>query len=782
MECRIERGTVSHNSEIAHEQDNLDVLYARLDELQDEAREHLSSVRRTDVGGNHQNRSERDAFATLYEDQLIRLRAAEDGLCFGRIDGVDGATQYIGRIGLSAEDRTQLLMDWRAPASEPFYQATSAHPAGIARRRHIATRRRTVTGIEDDVLDIASLAPEARDSLNGEGALLAALEAERTGRMNDIVATIQAEQDAIIRQDLGGVLVVQGGPGTGKTAVALHRAAYLLFRHRAKIAKDGVLLVGPSPVFLKYIEQVLPSLGETGAVLLTPGQLFPGLDATIHDPRPVAAVKGDLRMVEVLRRAVRNYQRVPEETRELHVGLRTIELTPQMVTRAMKEARDQSAEHNAGWEFFAKSVMKQLVTVIAKAERQELTSARHEELMHELRLSSDVQRAINLAWLPLTPGRVLSALYTKPAKLVAAAEGLLDWPEMARLRRSDGSAWTVDDVALLDEIAELVGPVPGDKESGVDSEREFAEAVLDMTETGDMIDAATLAARYAGDRSSDTVADRAVDDREWTFGHLVVDEAQELTPMQMRVLFRKVPSKSATMVGDLAQASLTAVGRTWAEVLEPHVGDRFRQEVLTVSYRTPDLIMRLANAVLHEYFPELDVPTSVRLGEHRPQVTRVGSMHEATAGIARILEHERAVLGSGKLAVIAPEHRLEALEHGLAGHVDHGRGPAGIDHEVALLSPVEAKGLEFDGVVLVEPESLAEGDAAGIGSLYVALTRATTRLHIVTAGSQVLGAYLAEYADASGLDMSDLVGEGTTSDHEAAPRATPVAPETPGAH
>lgn len=273
---------MTETSEIRVEQVKLDELYARLDELRDEATARLSTVRISEVGGNHQHRSERDAFATLYEDQLIRLNSAEDGLCFGRLDfKSDAEPSYIGRIGLTDADRQQILIDWRAPASERFYQSTAASPAGVVRRRHLVTKNRTVTDLEDDVLDIEALDDAQRSNLQGEGALIAALTNHRTGRMGDIVATIQAEQDAIIRQPLQGVLVVQGGPGTGKTAVALHRAAFLLYRHRERIAKSGVLLVGPSPVFLKYIEKVLPSLGETGALLLTPGQLYPGLDTEV---------------------------------------------------------------------------------------------------------------------------------------------------------------------------------------------------------------------------------------------------------------------------------------------------------------------------------------------------------------------------------------------------------------------------------------------------------------------------------------------------------------------
>ena len=387
---------MTERREIEHEQVRIDTLYGRLDELRAETRASLDGVRRAKVGGHHQNRSERDAFATMYEDTLIRYQSAEEGLCFGRIDTSSGETTYVGRIGLSDAHRQQMLMDWRAPASEPFYRATPAQPAGLTRRRHIATRGRTVTGVEDQVLDAAAMTEDERSGLQGEGALMAALGARRTGRMGDIVATIQGEQDAIIRRDLAGTLVVQGGPGTGKTAVALHRAAYLLYRHRERIAKSGVLLVGPSPVFLRYIERVLPSLGETGAVLLTPGQLTPGVDTTLRDSPAVAAVKGDLRMVDVIRRMVRSYQRVPDEDQQLAVGPYSIVLTPADVRSARERARRTGDVHNVARTAFVQALLRTLADRLAHAQGMDSPGERLPELLDDLRAARDVRVAVNL--------------------------------------------------------------------------------------------------------------------------------------------------------------------------------------------------------------------------------------------------------------------------------------------------------------------------------------------------------------------------------------------------
>src|SRR5690242_4565749 len=288
------------------------MLYGRLDELRERAAGRLAGVLRQQ-GGTHQARTEREVFSLQYSQQIAQLDAAENRLCFGRLDFTGGERRYIGRIGIHADsdDYQQLLMDWRADAARPFYLATAMSPENVRRRRHIETRDRVVTSLDDEILDLASADPDRRDGLTGEAALLAAMTASRTGRMSDIVETIQAEQDRIIRSPLPGVLVVQGGPGTGKTAVALHRAAYLLYTHRDRIARSGVLVVGPSPVFLRYIEQVLPSLGETGVVLSTPGRLYPGVEATAPETPTVAALKGDLRMAKVVRAAVRDRQRVP---------------------------------------------------------------------------------------------------------------------------------------------------------------------------------------------------------------------------------------------------------------------------------------------------------------------------------------------------------------------------------------------------------------------------------------------------------------------------------------
>jgi DNA helicase IV len=732
---------VGENNERELEQHNLDRLYSRVDELRAEATRELAKVRITEVGGNRQNRSERDAFATLYEDQLLRLRGAEEGLCFGRIDTLDSTTTYIGRIGISDAQHRQLLMDWRAPASEPFYRATAVDPGDIVLRRHLGTRSRRVVSIEDDVLNAQALAATGGTHLQGEGALIAALEAGRTGRMSDIVATIQAEQDAIIRKPLDRVVVVQGGPGTGKTAVALHRAAYLLYQHRKRIENSGVLIVGPSPTFLRYIEQVLPSLGETGAVLLTPGQLYPGVDTTLLDAPRASRIKGDLRMVEVIERAVAGYERVPREPQRLAVGRKSVSLTPKIVRSAMRAARFHSIHHNESRDVFASAVVDALAGQLAAPKSLgELSAEKRQEIYDDLRMSQAVKIAINLCWLPLTPRGVLDALLSKPAKLVAAADGILELTEMALIRRESGAPITVEDVPLLDEIAELIGTYTPPRRTGGGAEDEYAAAVLENTGTGAWLSASQLAARQRESTDRGTVAERALEDREWAFGHLVADEAQELSPMQLRLLFRRVPSKSATLVGDLAQARHVDVDRTWSSVLSPHVGKRFELVELTVSYRTPGRILEPANALLRHFFPQLSLPTPVRRGESDPWRLRLPDIAAIAHRLPELIASETAAVSGGKVALIVPAVHLRRVEEALTGSgLDYGMGTSGLDHTVAVLDPTAAKGLEFDSVVIVEPGLIApSGDVSGVGELYVALSRSTARLGILDTAESVL--------------------------------------------
>jgi DNA helicase IV len=737
------RGSVTDAAtELQREQGYVDRLYARLDELRDRTERELNVVRATAPSGTHQNRSERDAFATLYEQRLSQLRAVEDRLCFGRFDTLEAGQRYVGRIGLSDDDRHQLLIDWRAPAARLFYQATAAAPADVIRRRHLTTRSRAVTAIEDEVLNLDGIDAAELSTLSGEGALLAALNAKRTGRMGDIVATIQAEQDDVIRAELPGVLVVQGGPGTGKTAVALHRAAYLLYTHRERLARTGVLLVGPNQTFLRYIEKVLPSLGETGVVMATPGELYPGVVAVTDDVGEIAAIKGDVRMAEVIAAAIRARQRVPDGPRNLNVEGHHLVLRPHVVASARAHARRNQRPHNLARVAYVKEILEVLASQYARLLGVQLSGDNRHELLADLRESPDVRREINLTWMPLTPQGLLESLYADPARLAVAAPHLDD-RQRALLRRDRGSAWTVSDVPLLDEAAELLGD---DDTGGYERKRiaaleraadvEYARGALQISGgAGGLVSAEALAGRFSDDGPILSAAERASGDRTWAFGHIVVDEAQELSAMTWRLLMRRCPARSMTLVGDVAQTGSAAGASSWATALDPYVEGRWRLAELTVNYRTPAQVMELASAVLEAAGISVTPPRSVRVGDVAP------TAHEIKPGdvdvMASLVRAELDALGDGRLAVIAPAAQVTGLRAALVAALPDGAVAAGttaalaLESRVAVLPVNQVKGLEFDTVVLVEPREILAGSVRGANDLYVALTRPTQRLRVV---------------------------------------------------
>jgi DNA helicase IV len=747
--------TVS-TDEIQTEQAYLDLLYTRLDQLRERAATDLARVRRTAPSGTHQNRSERDAFATLHEARLAQLEAVEDRLSFGRLDLQGGGRRYVGRIGLSDEEQTQLLVDWRAPAARSFYQATAAAPEDVVRRRHLATRGRTVVGVEDEVLDLERLDQAQRATLSGEGALLAAVGAARTGRMADIVATIQAEQDKVIRSDLGGVLVVQGGPGTGKTAVALHRAAYLLYTHRDRLARSGVLVVGPNTLFLRYIEQVLPSLGETGVVMSTPGELYPGVEAGVEDIADVAALKGDLRMARVIARAVRARQRVPRGARIMNVDGYQLELQPAVVASARGRARRTRKPHNLARSGFLLDLLDRLAADLAIRMGTTITDDNREDMIADLRDSADVRRELNLAWMPVTAEQLLRDLYADPDQLAEAAPDLTR-AERALLRRGRAAAWTISDVPLLDEAAELLGE--DDTASRLAARRAaaeraaeiaYAQQTLQSTGAGGglpRVSAEQLAERFADSGPSLTVAERAETDRTWAFGHVVVDEAQELSAMMWRLLMRRNPARSMTLVGDVAQVGSAAGASSWAQVLDPYVRDRWRLEELTVNYRTPAAIMAVASDVLAGAGVTASTPQSVRDGECPPTVQAVpaglGALDPAAvSAVTAAVRDELAVLGSGRLAVVGPAAVVDRLRSALSDALPPGsvgEGRTALDSPVVVLGVTDVKGLEFDAVVLVEPGEILRASPRGANDLYVALTRPTQRLRVLASGDLPTG-------------------------------------------
>ncbi|GAA3102389.1 HelD family protein [Streptosporangium carneum] len=703
-------------------------------------------------GGTHQNRSERDTFAGMYAERLGRLWAVENGLCFGRLDNADQTSLYIGRIGLADDDQRRLLIDWRAPVAQPFYGATPAASMGVTRRRHLQTKGRQVIGIDDDLLDLDSLTEEDVSTLNGEAALLASIDARRTGRMRDIVATIQSEQDRIIRSDLNGVLVVQGGPGTGKTVVALHRAAYLLYTHRERLARKGVLILGPNLTFLRYIEQVLPSLGETDVLLSTVAELYPGVTATVRERPEVAAVKGDARMAQVVARAVRERQRVPRKPVEIRLDRYTLKLEGRVLDAARNRAARSRRPHNEARGIFVRHLLNALARQAAhQIGKGTIDDDELADIREELRTEQPVKAALNRLWPYTTPQQLLIGLFTSRERLDYAAADLGEAERALMLReppRKGENWWAASDVPLLDEAAELLGDIdPSVLRAGAwmaeeeqaaaraaaAEERQhqlnYAREVLELTGLSEIMDAEKFAARHLNDDVYLTTAERAAGDRTWAFGHVIVDEAQELSPMDWRMVMRRCPSRSMTIVGDLAQTGSSAGVRSWGRMLDPYVAGRWREEHLSVNYRTPAELMTVAADVLELVGPGLVAPTSVRETGARPwAASPLGSLPE--------LVKAEAVEG-GRLVVIVPEASAAEIGELVTRSVDGAvadRGASALDAPVAVLSVADAKGLEFDAVIVVEPELILGESPRGASDLYVAMTRATQRLGVVHTG------------------------------------------------
>ena len=805
------RAASAREREISAEQEVVDRAYRELDRRLESARASLAATQASPTGGTHQSRGERDAYAAHYAGLVASLEGVEDRLVFGRMDlapdaaGAGGAgaggRHYVGRAGLQDSRRREVVLDWRAPLARAFYQATASNPMGLVRRRHIDTRRRRVIGLEDEVVDVRSLreggpagARAAAEGLQGEGALIAAMSAARHGRMGDIVATIQAEQDRVVTSGTRGVLVVQGGPGTGKTAVALHRVAYLFYSERTRLERSGVLLVGPSRTFLRYVEQVLPSLGETGVVSTTIADLVPGVRARgVEDPR-VHEIKGRALWAEVLRRAVRGLQRVPDGPRPIVVEGTALELRPADVREAVNRARRSGRPHNLARETFVLWLLERLTDQFAALTGQDASDPDTRAWIREdIRTARDARREINLCWMPTTPAGLLERLWARPALLADLAPELTG-DERALLARPAGGEPTPADVPLLDELAELLGPSEDAqaRRARLEARRRAdlvsyaAQAIESQGLGGGMVSAEMLADRMADSGPALTLAERARADRTWTYGHVVVDEAQELGAMAWRALARRCPVRSFTVVGDLAQYSGPRAPASWGEALAA-LGTRpggagasgtggaagrdgrggngpagrargggrrgardaggvtLNEEVLTVCYRTPSTIMRVADEVAAALGrPPVYPVRSVRDLPDCLECVDVSEAPEASDEDAwaillrRTVARESAALdravgaSGGRIAVIAPDAATAARHLGedpaLAAAM---RAPGGdvLRARLAVMGPVMSKGLEFDAVVLVDPAAIGRRSP---GDLYVAMTRPTRRLVVVS--------------------------------------------------
>ena len=682
----------TEHPELAAEQAYVDRAYVCLDAARERALA-LTTMVEVGRGGTNQARFEREAIQESVAARLGQLDMGDASLVFGRIDqeaDAGNGSYYIGRVGVWGVDQEPVVVDWRAPVAEAFYRATGPMPLGLQRRRHFVSRGRSLLGMEDELFgDLDRFQDDDGSRLKGEGALIAALETARTGHLGDIIGTIQAEQDDIIRAPLAGVHAVQGGPGTGKTVVALHRAAYLLYTHRFPLDGQGVLVVGPNRLFLAYIEQVLPSLGEAGVILATLGDVVGGV--RVDDRREVAEVgrlKGDLRMVRFVARAVRTRQRVLRHDLRVGFGLQWLRLSVDGSQRIVDEARKRYRTHNAARKF----VEAEFYEALAASGNGDLDP---EALRERLRGELSIREALEWMWPVLTPVQFLNDLLGSRALIRAADQSLtpvqVDALYRERAVEVEDLLWTASDAPLLDEARAVLGARPGR-------------------------------------RQQDTVR---------TYGHIVVDEVQDLSPMDLRMLGRRSLNGSMTVVGDIAQATGAWAHDDWDSILE-HLPDRrpATRHELTVGYRIPGPLMDLAADVLAEAAPDLAPPRSVRADGDVPRFVELAEDPDRKLdGLADVVRSELDAVGAGNVAVIAANSQAVDVEDALerAG-LSFGRPTRrGLDAQVAVV-PVElVKGLEVDGAVVVEPARILREHAQGLRALYVALTRATKRLAVVHA-------------------------------------------------
>ena len=758
---------MAHEREIGEEQEFLRRALSALEQMREEARSLRDSAMVANMRGAG-DLVERDVVMGTALNRLDQLAIGDQPLFFGRIDYVKNAdgespVYHVGRLAVSDDNLNALVVDWRAPVAEAFYRATGVEPLGLARRRHVSIREHTVLSVEDEYFADANgelVLPDGdvRDitheglvdgglALGGPGALLAALGRARTGRMGDIVATIQGEQDEIIRAPLAGLLLVQGGPGTGKTAVALHRAAYLLFTHRVTLERQGVLVVGPNPLFLNYIENVLPSLGESGVTLSTITGLVKNVEVRAEEPEELDRLKGSERMATFIARAVRIRERPLREDVRIPVGRATVVLKAKYTADAVEHARRRPGNHNQRRSALGRELANRLANeyherfVREGVEETNVVS----ELAEMIRLSPEFRDAMRRMWPRLTGQELLHDLFGAPALIKAAGKDVLNDEEMSMLFRPRSSSleeipWTTADAALIDEARVLLGPRrrPRPPIKSVDTSGVLDGIDLDAYEGNVRQAALREASRNAPTQSQD------FDEAEFiTYGHIVVDEAQDLSPMQLRVLKRRDLTGSMTIVGDMGQATTPASSASWDTVLRLLDPRRAPLRVdLTVSYRTPEEVLEFARATLRASTPDLEPPRPVRRAGTSPIIE--GAREDTFAAtLVAATKRETEAVAPGRVAVIVAARRVADVVdilrvNGLDAIDPRVADSKGLGADLVVLAAEGANGLEFDAVVVVEPAEIASRGAApgelspqGLRTLYVALTRPTRRLSLV---------------------------------------------------
>ena len=726
------------DQEIAAEQQRVDEAYVRLEEMRADAQQMIKEGYRQALAGTKAALVDRDAMVYQAAARAQALDIADDGLVFGRLDLLSREIRYIGRIGVRTRDHDSLVIDWRAPAAEAFYRATPEDPHGIVRRRVLHSRGHYVIDLEDDLLD-----PGAADGLTvvGDGAFLASLARTREGSMRDIVATIQRQQDEVIRAPADGTVVVRGGPGTGKTAVALHRVAYLLFRHRRRFGTRGVLIVGPNRRFTNYIERVLPSLGEGSATLRSLGDLVEGASATHHDPPELTSAKGSAAMARVLRRAVTDHPPgAPDLLTVVHRGVvvRLDRRGLDQVRRAVHQrtrgnvnrsrARAGEMLQDALWSRFEE--IGGLADAPGTTRREFVANVRDQPTFAEF---------LPLWWPVRTPLQVLRAL-ADPARLASAAGRDLTRDQVAAL----AADWAFDapdedaqgelsyqDIALLDEIDALLGRPP--RSARIAPEDEEDPYILDGTNilTGEATDRWEPGMRELTTAIERSERSRRVDDGlelKQDYGHIVVDEAQDLSPMQWRMLGRRGRQATWTVVEDPAQSAWEDLDAS-RQAMTAALGTRVRYDFeLTTNYRNSVEIAAVATRVLARAVPEARPAHAVRTSGHQPVIALTSTadethtselLHAAREGVVDLLGQVEGTIG-----VILP------LGYGastVAAEWDWD-----LPDRVQVLDVLEAKGLEFDAALIVAPEEISAQSPTGLRTLYVAVSRATQRLTVLT--------------------------------------------------
>ena len=724
------------------EQKKVDLIYGRFDELKSLVTKRLSSTR-AQKELNLTSMTERDSFATMYEDRLSSLRAGEYRLVFGKLRMKDGSERYIGRMGL-LENEKPILLDWRAKAASPFYEATFFDDMGAALRRHITLENRKVVKLEDELLD---LSPEKSEKalkegiLSGEGALMAALEESRTGKMGDIVSTIQREQNRIIRMPLNSTVVVQGGPGTGKSAVALHRAAYLLYTYRKELEASGVLIIGPSQAFVHYIDDVLPCLGETDILIRTMSEMLPGVTVNCKDSPLAAKVKGDLRMVQVIKSAIKRHIRIPRELPAISVNGIKLKLEPEEIAKGQAFARS-AGPYEVARRAFVDSMCSLLFSKYEEAAGEQLSGDDGEFVKEQIRENAQVRLALNLSWLPLSARWLLDDLFSKPAKLKTLAPWMSE-EEVQSLMREKGKV-SEGDIPLLDTAMDLLGEEEVRKKgpSSSRADKEFAKSTMAMFGVSPSLVSASDLLSSLSPSEQKSVVEQAAVDRKWQFGHIIVDEAQELTAMQWRMLRKRSASKSFTIVGDVAQTSSLAGTRSWKKSLSPVFGRDWTLCPLEIDYRNPREVVEEASQFAKKEGLNSEDIKAVRSVEG--SLEKVESEDIEKEAVSKLVECAKKFIHSsmGTVALITEKKDVEKMSARVNAALEKEFGKAEADRltrngwksQIAVRGTEEIKGIEYDAVVLMDPpEPEGEGEERKIAAsrLYIAMTRPTQKLVIV---------------------------------------------------